>query len=172
MKLKVSQKPTVSSFTDLHVTICLGPKVKGLTMEKDNTYSEGGGAIVSVSDDNFLLQKERLGYDESNYPADAESEGDYGSRESGSGLSDDNHDSETDETLVHRVEERELPLSDDVLCAVCADILIEPCTLQCGHSFCQLCLAVLWKSSAKKSLCCPSCRQPSTHLPGVNIQLR
>lgn len=70
---------------------------------------------------------------------------------------------------------KESTLSDDILCAVCAEVFIEPCTLHCGHSFCQLCLAALWKSSRKKSplsLSCPVCRQPWVNFPGVNIQLR
>ncbi len=130
---------------------------------------------VSASEDNPKYLPE---YDESSYPADADSEGDEGSI----GHSDGND--LTQVTDVHfksrasgegLTEERELPLSDDILCAVCAEIFVEPCTLHCGHSFCQLCLAALWKSSRKKSplsLSCPVCRQPWVNFPGVNIQLR
>ena len=27
--------------------------------------------------------------------------------------------------------------SDDLDCAVCADVLVDPCTLGCGHNFCE-----------------------------------
>ena len=110
-------------------------------------------------------------YDESSFPANAESESDtekvVGSLE------------------TNKIKSRaplggdrgvaEAALSDDIMCVVCAEILVEPCSLHCGHSFCQLCLASLWKSCQNKSplyLKCPVCRQPWVNFPGVNIQLR
>ena len=27
--------------------------------------------------------------------------------------------------------------ADDLDCAVCADVLVDPCTLGCGHNFCE-----------------------------------
>ena len=27
--------------------------------------------------------------------------------------------------------------TDDLDCAVCADVLVDPCTLGCGHNFCE-----------------------------------
>ena len=60
---------------------------------------------------------------------------------------------------------------DDFTCAICAQMLIDPMTLHCGHSFCQLCLASMWQQHPSKLLC-PVCRQPWRNLPGINIQLR
>ena len=28
--------------------------------------------------------------------------------------------------------------ADNLDCAVCADVLVDPCTLVCGHNFCEL----------------------------------
>ena len=64
---------------------------------------------------------------------------------------------------------------DDFTCAICAQLLVDPMTLHCGHSFCQLCLASMWGTKQKPHpmrLQCPVCRQPWRNLPGVNIQLR
>lgn len=67
-----------------------------------------------------------------------------------------------------------LPPSD-VSCSVCSDILIDPVSLHCGHTFCQLCLAQVWRSSGKVDpgrLSCPVCRLPWRNFPGINITLR
>ena len=63
----------------------------------------------------------------------------------------------------------------DVSCSVCSDILIDPMSLHCGHTFCQLCLAQVWRSSGKVDpgrLSCPVCRLPWRNFPGINITLR
>lgn len=110
--------------------------------------------------------------DESSYPANAESESD------GESLVDQFQlgvEERREGVRVGVAEDVEVALSDDTLCAVCAEILVEPCSLHCGHSFCQLCLAAIWKSHRNKSplyLNCPVCRQPWANFPGVNIQLR
>ena len=31
-------------------------------------------------------------------------------------------------------------LQEEVMCSVCRDVLVEPFTLECSHSFCSLCL--------------------------------
>lgn len=100
--------------------------------------------------------EENTVYDESSFPASAET------------------DEEIDLQLPVAPNPGDQPC-DDILCAVCTEVLVDPCTLHCGHSFCQLCLASLWKSSPKKSpvhLNCPVCRLPWTNFPGINIQLR
>ena len=68
-----------------------------------------------------------------------------------------------------------LSVTEDFTCAICAQMLVDPLTLHCGHSFCQLCLAAMWAAKHKPNpmtLQCPVCRQPWRNLPGVNIQLR
>ncbi|XP_066516485.1 bifunctional apoptosis regulator-like isoform X2 [Hoplias malabaricus] len=55
-------------------------------------------------------------------------------------------------------------------CHCCYDVLINPTTLNCGHSFCRHCLALWWESSAKNE--CPECRERWEGFPKVNILLR
>ncbi|XP_039630141.1 bifunctional apoptosis regulator-like isoform X3 [Polypterus senegalus] len=55
-------------------------------------------------------------------------------------------------------------------CHCCYDILINPTTLNCGHSFCRHCLALWWDSSKKTE--CPECREKWEGFPKVNILLR
>lgn len=55
-------------------------------------------------------------------------------------------------------------------CGCCYELMVEPTTLNCGHSFCRICLAKWWKSSGKTT--CPGCRQPWKGFPRVNIILR
>uniref|UniRef100_A0A9L0TI75 Bifunctional apoptosis regulator n=1 Tax=Equus caballus TaxID=9796 RepID=A0A9L0TI75_HORSE len=55
-------------------------------------------------------------------------------------------------------------------CHCCYDILVNPTTLNCGHSFCRHCLALWWTSSKKTE--CPECREKWEGFPKVNILLR
>ncbi|KAK2097544.1 hypothetical protein P7K49_022995 [Saguinus oedipus] len=54
-------------------------------------------------------------------------------------------------------------------CHCCYDILVNPTTLNCGHSFCRHCLALWWASSKKTE--CPECREKWEGFPKVNILL-
>lgn len=64
---------------------------------------------------------------------------------------------------------RQISVSE-FLCHCCYDILINPTTLNCGHSFCRHCLALWWVSSKKNE--CPECREKWEGFPKVNILLR
>ncbi|XP_060755333.1 bifunctional apoptosis regulator-like isoform X2 [Neoarius graeffei] len=55
-------------------------------------------------------------------------------------------------------------------CHCCYDVLVNPTTLTCGHSFCRHCLAQWWESSRRTE--CPECREPWHGFPKVNILLR
>ncbi|KAL1005127.1 hypothetical protein UPYG_G00054890 [Umbra pygmaea] len=59
---------------------------------------------------------------------------------------------------------------DQFACHCCYDILVNPTTLNCGHSFCRHCLALWWDSSRKTE--CPECREKWEGFPKVNILLR
>ena len=84
--------------------------------------------------------------------------------------------------MADEVEGEDLSASDiegEVQCPVCAQVLMDPMTLSCGHSFCQICLARLWKSKFpsrqsgfSSTLLCPTCRHPWGQMPQINIQLR
>ena len=112
-------------------------------------------------------------YNESSYPAKAESDEE---------VDLDVVPTRVIQNITHQtsratsqVEEESAAVRDDISCVVCAEVLVDPCTLHCGHSFCQLCLASIWKNKTLPSpanLHCPVCRQPWGSYPGVNIQLR
>lgn len=59
----------------------------------------------------------------------------------------------------------------DLECIICLELLHEPTTLICGHSFCRNCLANLW-ASQKSRFNCPSCRRPIGTVPAINIALQ
>ena len=60
--------------------------------------------------------------------------------------------------------------SEELECGCCYDLLLDPTTLTCGHSFCRYCLAKWFKTSKKTE--CPECRQMWTGFPSVNVRLR
>ncbi|XP_051994020.1 bifunctional apoptosis regulator-like [Xyrauchen texanus] len=55
-------------------------------------------------------------------------------------------------------------------CHCCYEVLVDPTTLNCGHSFCRHCLA-LWLHSSQRTEC-PECRERWQGFPKVNILLR
>lgn len=61
-------------------------------------------------------------------------------------------------------------LKQDLQCGCCFELMVEPTTLSCGHSFCRFCLAKWWHASRHNT--CPECRQPWSGFPKVNIALR
>ena len=59
--------------------------------------------------------------------------------------------------------------ADYMKCPVCLDVLIDPCTLSCGHTFCQLCLARMWKDNKEN---CPVCKETWKVYPAVSFDYR
>uniref|UniRef100_A0A667IIE3 Tripartite motif containing 77 n=1 Tax=Lynx canadensis TaxID=61383 RepID=A0A667IIE3_LYNCA len=47
-----------------------------------------------------------------------------------------------------------------LICSICKDYFTDPVTINCGHSFCTLCLCLLWED-AQHPTCCPVCRAVS-----------
>lgn len=62
------------------------------------------------------------------------------------------------------------PVEKDFHCSCCYELMVDPTTLNCGHSFCRFCLAQWWHSSKKTT--CPECRQSWLGFPKINIILR
>ena len=86
-------------------------------------------------------------------------------------------DEDMEEGLAHNTKDEPSPVND-LNCPLCFDILLDPVTLVCGHTYCEICLAQLWKNEERNwtneppSILCPSCRNPTDKFPQVNFMLR
>ncbi|XP_049338082.1 tripartite motif-containing protein 16-like [Astyanax mexicanus] len=58
---------------------------------------------------------------------------------------------------------------DEFSCSVCLDLLKDPVTIPCGHSFCMVCINKCWdEEDQKKIYSCPHCRHTFTSRPVVS----
>ncbi|XP_038852495.1 E3 ubiquitin/ISG15 ligase TRIM25-like [Salvelinus namaycush] len=58
---------------------------------------------------------------------------------------------------------------DSISCSICLDLLKDPVTIPCGHSYCKGCIKGYWSLDDQKGIhSCPQCRQTFTPRPALN----
>jgi hypothetical protein len=58
-----------------------------------------------------------------------------------------------------------------VTCQVCLEVFTNPQVLECGHTFCYSCIKAWAEQSPEDNGSCPTCRNPLTQKPQLNVGL-
>uniref|UniRef100_A0A3B3TYM9 RING-type domain-containing protein n=1 Tax=Poecilia latipinna TaxID=48699 RepID=A0A3B3TYM9_9TELE len=79
---------------------------------------------------------------------------------------------ETESLLRAEMENRHVQM-DNVSCSICLDLLKDPVTIPCGHSYCMNCIKDHWDGDQRRKSSCPQCREKFKRRPVLkkNIML-
>ena len=79
-----------------------------------------------------------------------------------------------EQMLQRSVSEESDGVPDPMKCVLCYQVLLDPVSLLCGHTFCQVCLVrmKMTRPFPFNNNDCPMCRKPWADIPAVNIILR
>ncbi|GCC49120.1 hypothetical protein chiPu_0033625, partial [Chiloscyllium punctatum] len=57
-------------------------------------------------------------------------------------------------------QQQAVSLTENLLCPICLSLLSDASTLDCGHTFCRVCITGYWDSVPAAVPSCPQCRRP------------
>ncbi|XP_014829251.1 PREDICTED: tripartite motif-containing protein 16-like [Poecilia mexicana] len=65
--------------------------------------------------------------------------------------------------------ESDQPDRDKLFCSICSDLLKDPVTIPCGHSYCRNCIKDFWEGEDQGGThICPQCRETFEQRPGLS----